>query len=757
MLSVVAWYHYAFLTISLVMLGLGVPGVWFALTKNPDRFLPHCLAASCVAVPLTTVVIVRFGAILVVKSVIVLIVSVLPSTLALGSVVCLLLMRARGAALSRMYAIDLAGACVGALLVIPLLTWIPTPHLMASCGLAGAFGLVFYGGRSRWMGIGLAAMLAGVLAWPGLLQVTRSKAYDETGRGLVFEKWTPIARITIFDERFMVFNNGVGFMWGAGTQARPAPVRSFWLEQDGNAGTPITSFNGDPRTVSFLYDDVTTVGHQVRPPRRTAIIGGGGGRDILSALIAHCPDIDVIELNRHTIDAVSTTFGALSGDVYHQPGVHAIAGEGRSVLTRSSGNYDLIQISLIDSWAASAAGAFALAENNLYTVEAFKLYLDKLSEPGMLSTSRWLSEAPRLLILARAAMQARGVANPERHFILMGSEYLGTLLISKQPFAEADVDTARRVAKARGFSLIYPPGAAAATASASEDPARDALLADIARGRYDALRGARVRTEAPTDDSPYFFHSISPFSFPIVAAGTGMVTNIRAVVILQRTMVVVTALALGLFFLPFALGSIGRTQKDTSTFELVRPTLFFAAIGAGFMLLENTLLQRFVLYLSHPSYSVTVVIASLLAGMGLGSFISPRIGVRRLVRLGFLGPLLILATLLLLTPLFRATLGAPLEIRILLSCTVLSLLGTALGVFFPIGMMRFGDAHKPWYWAINGAFGVVASVLSLALSMEFGFMVVGALSVAVYMVAWLCVGGEPAAATIAPAAIEAGS
>jgi hypothetical protein len=482
---------------------------------------------------------------------------------------------------------------------------------------------------------------------------------------------------------------------------------------------------------------VTTAGYQIRPPRDVAVIGAGGGRDILSALLSGAERIEAIELNPRTIDIVSRDFGAVSGDIYHRPGVHAVAAEGRSRLQQSGDPFDFIQISLIDSWAASAAGAFALAENSLYTVEAFRLYLDRLAAGGLVSTSRWMSELPRLLLLARAALVDRGVAEPGRHMLLLSASEVGTLLLSPSPFTAADLARADEVAASRGFERLYPP----------PEPGPPTLATEIIDGRVAGLAAAGVNVRPPTDDSPYFFQVVSPFTDPARVKEalpdlTGLEMNFGSTQVLRQTLLVVSVIALLCFGLPL-LSRAGRGQGRGPLGGLLRGSLFFAAIGAGFMLLENMLLQRSVLYLGHPSYAVSVVIAALLFGMGLGSRVSGRLGLLALQRFGWLLPLLLAAVVAVLPALFEATLGAPRPLRILLSCGLLAPLGALLGLFFPLGMLRFGDADKPWFWAINGGFGVVAGVLSLAFSMEWGYSVVGRIAAFCYALAWLCVLAAP--------------
>jgi len=745
-LSVVVWYHFAFLTISMVMLGLGAPGVWFALMKRPLRWLQPCLIASGVTVPLSMVLIIKNASTFLQDGATVwVILCVLPAMLALGSVICLLLMKATGEHIQRMYGVDLIGACLGAVIIIPLLHVVPTPELAASCGLLPLLAALQYGGRWRLIGGALAVAVVAMMATTSLLKVTHSKNYDETEHAPVFEKWTPTARLTVFDEGFFVFEKGndTGFSWGRGSEYPDdaEPVRQYWLEQDGSAGTPITQFDGDVGALGHLDYDITTVGYQLRPPKQVTIIGGGGGRDILSALRAGAEHVDVVELNRHTVEAVSETFAHISGDVYHHPKVTAHVDEGRSYLTHHEAQNDLIQISLIDSFAASTAGAFALAENNLYTREAYQLYFDRLSERGLLSTSRWLTEMPRLLILARAALEQAGFEDPARHVLIASAGQVCTVLISRTAFDQQDVAKLREICAARGFVIQHPR---------QPDQPSDPNATKLVNGQTGFLSALGFNVSPPTDDSPYFFHMLSPFADSAMFAldaheVTGLDLNLGSTLVLRRVIVLVSVLALVLFLAPFvrhALRRRGEAGANATPWSvLLQSTLFFAAIGAGFMLLENMLLQHFVLYLGHPSYATTVIISSLLLGMGVGSMRAGRLGVRGLARLGWIAPVAILVAVTLLPTLFTATLGLPLGARIAITCAVLLPLGCALGMFFPLGMLRFGDGNKPWFWAINGVFGVVASVMSLALSMDFGFLFVGQLSAGIYLLAWLCLLG----------------
>lgn len=738
-LSVVVWYHWAFLTISVAMLGMGAPGVWLWFDKNPLRRLPACLLLAGVTTPAAVVLIVKFGTRFMSHSIVFIVLCILPPMLFLGAGICLLLIKASGPTIGSMYGSDLLGACLGAALVIPAMHFVATPQIAAATGLLPLIALWVQRGRFSRLGLVLAVLGAGLVLWNEPLSVTRSKQLDERKWTPIYEKWTPTARLAFFDDSFyLMAENREGFTWGRGSEfPEGRRIRQYWIEQDGGAGTPITEFDGNLSRVDHLLYDVTTVGYQLRSPRSVAIVGAGGGRDILSAMLTGADEIDAIELNRQIVEAVSGRFKELSGDIYHAPGVHAIVAEGRSFLSHTDRKYDLIQISLIDTWAASSAGAFTFAENNLYTLEALELYDSRLTERGLLSTSRWVHELPRLLILTREYLDQGGIPDPAAHLAVVGVERMATVLMSKRPFDKSEIRALVEICSKRGFELLHPPRGSITN--------NHRLVAAALEPGAPAFQREGYDFSPPRDDSPFFFHTLSPFKWWDRASlsRTELKISWEATLVLQKAMITVIALAVALFFVPFA-RRLGRSRALEPSAGLWQGTVFFASIGSGFMLLETSLLQRFVLYLGHPSYAMTVTLSCVLLGLGVGSFGAPRLGVARMrgVAVGAAAAIVVLT--LILPGVFEQTLGMPLAMRVLTSCLILLPLGTILGLFFPLGMIRFGDRHKPWFWAINGVFGVAASVLSLALAMEFGFAVVGYVSAMLYAVAWLSFQGRPA-------------
>lgn len=744
-LSVTLWYHFAFLAVSLAMLGIGLPGVWLAFVRPAAGWLPAALAISSVATPLATMVLLRVGTSLDYESVfplagssvlthgpvLIAIVCVLVPLLASGTAICLLLMEATGSRVARLYAADLLGATAGAALVVPLMLAAPTPLVVAGTGVLPAAALWLFKGRWRAASAALLASIAALLVWQTPLQLARGSKHGRGPVPVLFERWTPTGRITVLPEDFY---GGAAFAWGIGGHYRAGgtEVPHLWMEQDGSAGTPITRVSGAPDALEHLFYDVTSLGYQWRPPGTVCIIGPGGGRDILTALKAGASWVDAVEMNPAIVEALRGPFNDYSGDVYGRAGVHAVVGEGRSFLTRTARQYDLIQISLIDSWAATAAGAFSLSENYLYTQQALELYLSRLQPAGVLSISRWMRgsfqmEGARLALLVRAAVEAAGAPDPYRHVLVYQAGSVGTFLVSPTPIDAAGVAHADSIATARGFVRHWPREGARAEAS---------LIQRVLTGDVADLRQAGADLSPPTDDRPFFFHTLSLFHRATDAELQRLGPNEQAVSLLRMLVAVLGGIGGALFLLPFVVR--GRWPQGRS---VARSSLYFLAIGVAFMFVEIPWLQRFVLYLGHPSYATTVVLSALLVGAGVGAMMSPRLVSSARVAVGLVLPLTLLLVNAGMGAVLGTTLGWPLGWRVVIAIALVVPAGVLMGVPFPLGMMLAGsrDADpssvRAWFWAMNGMAGVLATVLALVSAMTIGFVATVALGAAAYALA----------------------
>jgi hypothetical protein len=467
---------------------------------------------------------------------------------------------------------------------------------------------------------------------------------------------------------------------------------------------------------------------------------------VLTAVKSGATEVDAVELNGGIVAALTGPFREFSGDVYRMPGVTPIVSEGRSYLTRSSGNYDLLQISLIDSWAATAAGAFALSENYLYTVEAFRLYWRQLSPTGMMSISRWMAgdrqlEAVRLTALATRALELEGVHDPAAHMAVAQAWSVGTFLISRTPFDAGEQARFTALNETRGFRQHWPR---------NDTTPADSMVTAMLAGDSGPAVAKGLDLTPPTDDRPFFFQTISMFGSVDDDQLASLSNNEQSVGLLRKLLLAMTVVTSVMFLAPLLLRRAVHRAPG-----LWRGSAYFVCIGLAFMLVEVPWMQRFVLYLGHPSHATTVVLAVLLAGAGAGALVAARVAPASIGRWGLALPVLVAAIELLLTPAMRATLGWPFAARVLASIVVLAPAGFAMGFAFPSGMAAFSEQNKPWFWAMNGVASVLATVVALCVSMMLGFSGAVWLGAVIYAAAWVLLRGALAQSTREEAHVQA--
>jgi hypothetical protein len=424
----------------------------------------------------------------------------------------------------------------------------------------------------------------------------------------------------------------------------------------------------------------------------------------------------------------SEPFKGYSGDIYHQPGVRVAVDEGRSFIRSSPERYDMIQATMVDTWAATAAGAFALTENNLYTVEAFKDYVEHLTDDGLLTMTRWYFEPPdqllRLISLLRVTMSELNLGDPSRHIILVRDAKAGdvrtpaTLIFKKSPFTDAEIHLIEAVARANVFELLYTPLTRPRTVFTrlieAPDPSQiwDGFTTNIAPTR---------------DNNPFFFNSLRPSKLPEVFEGTEewRKTNLGTYVLFVLwgvTSVMVAVFIIGP--LVFARGSVLAKGTGTKLSYL----LYFACLGAGFIIVEIAMVQKFILFLGHPVYALAVVLFSILVFSAIGSHLSGRISESRLTSaltkllLGLV--VLVGVYVLVLPPIFYGLVHLAQPVRIGIAVVLLAPLSLVMGMPMPTGIRILAQRAPeiiPWAWGVNGATSVMGSVAALALAIMTGF------------------------------------
>ena len=744
LLSVITFYHLSFFAVSAAMLGLAAGGL--SVYLRDEKFDARTLAASAarssllfaLSIPICVTLLCLiylltfdnwrsamtwFGLLALTG------LCVAPFYYSGQGIACVLTRSDKP--IGRLYASDLFGAALGCLLVLCGLEYLDAPGFMLVCGaLAGLAAVLFSGFDKSASGFksGLVCFVVLLLAGfassasPWGIRPLYVKGNIEIPGYHEIEKWSASARTGISH-----IKNEPPYYWGASTNAPQQNVDQRFIEIDGMAGSPMYRMN-KRMDVVFLGYDVTNVGYFLRRNASACIIGVGGGRDLQSALLFGHHRVVGVDVNPVFKRWHENEFRDFSG-IGANPEVELVSDEGRSYLSRSNEKFSIIQMSVVDTWAASAAGAFSLSENALYTQEAWRLFYQHLSEDGILSVARWhsreeLGETGRIATLAMSTLMAEGVADPRRHLAIFSTDHVSTTLMSRNPFTEKDLAKMREVAGTVGFYLTLVPDATPALP----------LLEDIVKSRTPAELKAAIadvpfNLAPPTDDNPYFFNMLKLNRLDYAMSKAGVINgNLMATLTLLGLIV-----CLGFFCLVTIVFPAFTTSRRSS--ELPAPLglrlagpLYFSLIGIGFMLTEMGLLQRLSLLLGHPVYALSVLLFGLILSTSIGSWCSEVLPIRRLLLIVL--PLLTCVSLFLLasflSPIVTAWITSSLKLRVLVSLALVAPTGLLLGFYFPIGMRIFGQrlpAQTPWYWALNGCFGVLSTAIAVLISIYAGISV----------------------------------
>jgi hypothetical protein len=659
----------------------------------------------------------------------------------------------------RVYGVDLLGAAIGCVGALLLLNFTDGPSAVLWVAAFMAAGALAFSGS----GIGkapdqkpplhsclqhhywiLSVLVLCALINPytdlGLQPIAVKGKFESPGSHL-FKQWNSFSRVVVGQ-----MTRGTPEMWGPS----PKMLDNKWsvyqtvLNIDGDAATYAYRFTGNLDEVAFLSYDVTNLAYFLPDRERVLVIGVGAGRDILSAALFGRKKITGVEINPIFVQLLTQHPNFLDfNNVARLPGVQFVLDEGRSWLARSQESFDLIQMSLVDTWAATGAGAFTLSENGLYTVEAWKIFLSRLTPGGVLTVSRWYDasvpdETGRLISLATAALMEMGITEPRRHLVLAAQGEIATLVLSKSPFSASDVETLERAAADYQHEILLSPRRAARSTtlfriiSAADRKALDTYTSSLA---FDLT--------PPTDDRPFFFNQL-PLSRPFQAiahAQAMLATGPQGGGVRQGNLVAtITLLVLFFISLIFVAAAIvvplRPALKDVGLEVATRGTLYFALIGAGFMMVEIGLLQRMTVFLGHPIYSLSVLLFSLILTTGIGSLLSEKSRLHNRARITIWaivtgGYLMLLPFVL--SELFTAFNHATLTVRIAICVAAITPAGLLLGFGFPTGMRLIAAIDSrptPWFWGINGAAGVLASVSAMAVSLALGItatLILGAL------------------------------
>jgi hypothetical protein len=755
--SFTIWHHFAYVVISTSLLGFGASGSFLAVRpgfgqRNLRGALAVCAATSALSVvfvllfvswvPLHPMSILRDGG-QALRFVAYQVVSAVPFFFS-GLLVSLIL-RAGAERVDRVYFWDLVGAGAGCALAVAFMNWLTPPGAALLAGVAFAVAAAIFapGGALRIGGLVGSAVIFLFAANAHVLEFTpaRSKEYSIQTSLMGFEpyytEWTALFRTdVVVAGPKRVPPTKVG--WGQ-SRISPEGMESprYFVSHDASAGTGIFDLQASPRLKHLDWHILSLPYLIANPNPSVLVIGVGGGRDMITAIQYGASKVTGAELDPVTVDQVTHHIEALDG-FFLKPNVNLVAAEGRHFVRSTDERFDMLQITGVDTLSAMNSGAYVLAENYLYTAEALHDYFNRMKPGGMLcfamanlNAAEPIS-AGRMVLIAAQVLRERGFERPWEHIAVIDSRSLyAELMIREKPFTAAEVEKLATGARELDFQPLLLPGRGGhpvfVKLSRVTGAERDQMLSEL-----------KYLITPIRDDRPFFQRYFRWRDLVNLGPGPIAPNDASALGQIVLALLLVTLTLLGAVFILVPLAVFGRRSGTGDRGNRIGVLLYFLAIGLGFMLFEISLIQRFVLFLGYPTYSLSVTLGSLLVSLGWGSYLSKRwVGSER--RAPPLAALAIGAlTLFYMTALPAvqdAFLGSPLFVRSLVTIAVLAPLGLVMGMFFPLGIRRAASIHEdlvPWAWGINGCASVTGGVLTVVMAMSFGFTSVWLLSLLIY-------------------------
>jgi hypothetical protein len=726
--SAAIWYHFAFVAVSVALVGLGASGlvVQHRVKKLKGKWAENLTIYSAwgiaIFIPITLFVMHALASQVIYLPLFMILFSV---PFFLVGIIISAAFNAFASVAGRLYAADLIGASAGALLVVLFLVLTGGEGATLIVGLIAAIGgtifsriakntkktvvsLLFVAFALSLIFLNHATQIFAIPTDPTAQKDLPIYLREHPGSKIVKTEWNSFSRIDVVEG-------------GAGGEGLVAKVFI-----DGGAGTNIISWDGKTESRQELSTWMQYLPFKMMQDPKVLVIGSGGGRDVVASLVSGSKDVTSVEINPIIYETVKS-YGDRAGNVYSHEYVRSYVDEGRSFITRSSEKYDIIYVPFVDTWASVSSGGLSVSENFLYTMQGFQQYYDHLTDTGKIVTVRWLIDAPRFISTYAKLLEQNGIPQDQldRHLIMVTSDSytqdpsVTMVIFSKSPFTDEEIRFFSQSFSQYGYKPILVPG-------------------QIMREPYSALLNGQINLDQfynmfktkvypVTDDNPYFLSFEKPLP--------GVVE-----VLLYASVGIVAIFLL----VPFAWMKRRREEEvGTKKSEIGIATMipYFAALGMGFILIELALLQKLILLMGNPTMTFALLLFTLLISSGAGSLLSARIAKNNMKNLVFIiGGIAGLGILyfLFLPPIIYSTIAEPIEAKAAVSIAILAPIGFLMGMPLPTGM-RLLKVHRPdyipWMWAVNGAFSVLGAVLAIALGIMYGSSLAMILGILIYLVA----------------------
>ncbi len=752
--SVILFYHFAFLAISIALLGLGAGGVFAHLLKRRlsriglRSLMFRVCVLNALVIPLILEAVLHSPVSLDVTWKNFLHLSAIYAASAvpffITGVEFSVIFARETRHISPLYGADLFGGSLACLAIVPLLNWIGGPNTILFTAFIAAMAAAVWapGAASRRWSVAMGAALLFLIAvnysgrW---MDVVYAKGKLRDKSSVEFARWNAISRVEV---------------------DRVNDAKAIVIDADANTyimNADLAQWRGSVWQKNLMAAP-PAIANVLRPHGNYAIIGPGGGVDVLRAVANGSPDVTGIEINPIIANTIMRgRYADYAFHLYDRPDVHMHVTDGRSFIRNSKQKFDVVQMTLVDTWASTAAGAFALSENNLYTVNAFREYFDHLNPDGIIAITRWEFQHPRealrVVAVAMEALHRLGIQDPAENFIVVSEGRLDedgipvAVLAKKGSFTRQEEETVQSYVAANPvltvqYSPSHPQNNPFSKLIASNDP-------------YGFAKQYAYNVAPVTDNAPFFFFTLKLGQVLDPTASHDAIdwkVNLGVAVLLMVLGISVISVV-AFLIVPLALRSASPTNVRAIAL------LYFVAIGLGYIIVEITFIQRFVLFLGHPTYALTVVVFLMLLSSGAGSTSSQK-WLRNPAKQAWLPLILIVMALLayvaIIPPFLNSLVGLPFRAKLLVSAALLMPLGFIMGMPFPTGLRSIArresnaDFAGPveWAWALNAGASVLGSVTAILIAIQFGLSVTLCAAAAAYGAALLLTRALPPAQSI---------
>lgn len=789
--SFTLWHHLAYMVITVALMGMGASGTWLAIRKKvpekPFRFLSISSILFSVSSMISLFVAVRIPLDTYMNDkalqlgYIFLYYMLLIFPYFFAGVTISFMFRHIKEKINIYYLANLSGSAIGGLLILPVIEVAGAEGATLLILLIGTVSAIFFSAASKdntMIIIGAIFTIVFAALFPvrkNLFPISPcpSKALGDgykldPEQKIVFTEWNRVARIDVFENK----NSQKFFNYFP-------ELKNKIITIDGDAYTLLYDFpSAINKNITFkdkkdYYKNYPRIGtslyasaYYVHENPKVLVVGLGGGTDIITSLYHDPKSVTGVEINQSMIDVTQTHYADYIGNPYQDPRVKIVYSEGRSYIRRSPEKYDIIQMSGVDTWTALSSGAYVMSESYIYTTDAMREYMQHLTDKGTLSVIRWLFWPPRemlrLCTQAVEVLREMGVKSPEKNIVVIGDSSLASILIKKTPFTWLELNQIiDQTNKSDRNRIVYAPGF-----SAGVDYYRplyqrfnfsdDIGIRYIKEGFAAYFKAVEKGTDKKfmvnyeynidpvDDDRPFFFryYKWKHLFTSYYDHNSGSLVDSMPIGLLILSLSLIQAVFFSLMLIIMPLFFMSKKER---TYSPISQITYFFMIGTGFMFIEMSIIQQFVLFLGNPADAIAVTVMILLFFAGIGSLLSKKIliglgekNIYKMMTVFF--PFVILLYAWIVPVFTHKLMFMSFPLRVIASALILAPLGFLLGQFFPTGLTIVGEKNSgfiPWAYAVNGVASVIASILAIILAMVYGFTFVFVLAAFCYFAASL--------------------